>query len=308
MPAEVSSRVLLTGAGSQLASAIKTEFANSDVLALTRSQLDITKPSDIDRHVSSFRPTLIVNCAAYNFVDRAEDEAETALQINGLAVRTLARAAEASGAVLVHYSTDFVFDGRASEPYREDDSTNPESVYASSKLVGEWFALEIPRSFVLRVASLFGGSPAKGSVDRIVDGLRENREVVVFSDRMVTPGYVPDIAAATRALVERGAPGIYHCVATDFCTWQELAVEAARLLGVERTTQLKALRVAEVSLRAARPQMAALSNAKLRTVFPMPTWQDALARYLAARQSRTSPDASKYGSNQVTNHFTDRQA
>ena len=203
--------------------------------------------------------------------------------MNAFGVRVLARAAADCDAALVHYSSDFVFDGRASRPYTEDDAPNPASVYASSKLLGDWFALEAPRGYVLRVASLYGGAPAKSSVDRIVDAIIDGREARVFSDRTASPSYVFDVAAATRAVVEHGAPGLYHCVGTGQCTWHELAVEAARILGRETSARLTPVRADDVPLRAVRPKYSALSNAKLTAVAPMPTWRDALGRYLETR-------------------------
>jgi dTDP-4-dehydrorhamnose reductase len=185
----------------------------------------------------------------------------------------------------VHYSTDFVFDGTASRPYTEEDHPNPASVYAASKLLGEWFALESPRAFVLRVASLFGGAPAKSSVDRIIDALVEGRETRVFTDRTASPSYVFDVAVATCALVERGDPGLYHCVGTGHCTWHELALEAARIIGIDGQANIVPVLAADIPLAAARPKYAALSNAKLSRIALIPTWRDALARYIRTRRS-----------------------
>ena len=155
---------------------------------------------------------------------------------------------------------------RHDRPYTEDDRPNPRSVYAVSKLLGEWFAADAPRAYVLRVESLFGrapdGPPAKGSVAGIVKTLLEGGEPTVFEDRTVSPTYVLDAARATRQLVERTrAAGLYHCVNSGHCTWLEFARELARQLGVE--PRLKPVRMADVPLRAARPQYCALSNEKL---------------------------------------------
>jgi len=283
-------RVLITGAGGQLGAVFAAEYVGqADVMALGHADLDITSPDAVQRVVSSFRPTHIINCAAYNLVDRAEDEPEAALNVNAFGVRVLARAAAGAGAILVHYSTDFVFDGVATRPYTEEDAPNPASVYGASKLTGEWFALEAPNAFVLRVASLFGGMPAKSSVDRIIDALLEGREARVFTDRTASPSYVIDVSAATRVLVKKGQPGLYHCVGTGCCTWHELAVAAAQALGVETTAKIIPVKASDVSLRAARPLYAALSNAKLAAIVPLPTWRDALGRYVATRASQRLP-------------------
>ena len=286
MTSAVGDRVLITGAGAQLAAAARAEYAGTaHVLAVPHAELDIADASGVDACVEAFRPHVIINCAAYNQVDRAETEPEAALTVNAFGVRILARAAAAVNATLVHFSTDFVFDGTASRPYTEEDQPNPASTYAASKLLGEWFALESPGAFVLRVASLFGGSPAKSSVDRIVDALVEGREAKVFTDRTASPTYALDVAAATRALVERGAPGLYHCVGSGHCTWYELALEAARILGMDRASTLVPVLGADIPLPAARPKYAALSNAKLTHITPMPAWHDALARYIRTKRS-----------------------
>jgi dTDP-4-dehydrorhamnose reductase len=273
--------VLVVGARGQLAGAILECFRDcADVCAYSRAELDISDFDAVMARVEADRPDVIINCAAYNHVDLAEDEPDKALNANAFAVRALARAAQSAGATLVHYSTDFVFDGHTSRPYVEGDVPNPQSVYAQSKLLGEWFALEAPRAFVLRVESLFGGGNPRSSIDRIAQAVAEGREAKVFRDRVVSPSYVADVASATKALLERGEPGLYHCVGTGYATFHEVALEIARLLGKEREARLLPVSVADVSLRAPRPQFAALANAKLNRVIPVPTWQDALRRYL----------------------------
>jgi dTDP-4-dehydrorhamnose reductase len=279
-------RVAITGAGGQLGSALVHEFQQThQVMAFDHATLDITDSAAIGRAMERFNPDAIVNAAAYNAVDAAEDHPLDALGVNAMAVRVLARVARASGSALVHYSSDFVFDGTANAPYSEEDRPNPQSVYAASKLLGEWFAADAPRAYVLRVESLFGSAPgetaARGSLATILRGLAAGASVRVFEDRTVSPTYVPDAARATREILERKVPaGLYHCVSSGHATWAEVAQEGARLLGVE--PRLERVRVADVRLRAARPKFCALSNAKLAAAgISMPTWQDALARHLA---------------------------
>lgn len=290
-------RVLITGASGQLARAVLRVFADWQITAHTHATLDVTGHNAVTRAIEQASPDLIVNCAAFNLVDQAESRPIDAFAVNAFAVRTLARAAEARGATLVHYGSDFVFaglDGPETPPYDESVPPSPRSVYAASKLVGEWFALEYSRGYVLRVESLFGlpaeWSGRRGSLDSIVEGLEAGREMPVFTDRIVSPSYVVDVAAATRHLVDvQAVSGLYHCVNTGHDTWHRIAVEAARQLGV--APRLKPITTGDVRLAAARPRFCALSNRKLAAAgFEMPTWQDALQRWLAARSaaSRTA--------------------
>lgn len=280
-------RVLVTGAGGQLAYHVVRVFAGSEVVALDRRALDITDAAAVARVVGDAAPDVIVNCAAFNDVDGAESRSVEALAINAFAVRSLARAADASGATLVHYSSDFVLNSDSREPHSEDLRPAPRGVYASSKLLGEWFAQMSPRAYVLRVESLFG-SPAdwtgrRGTLDHIVDGLQQGREVKVFTDRIVSPSYSKDVAAATRHLVMSGAPpGVYHCVNDGHASWHDVAAEAARILDV--AARLVPITVDQLPLRVPRPRYCALSTKKLAAAgFAMPTWQDALRRWLETR-------------------------
>jgi dTDP-4-dehydrorhamnose reductase len=275
-------KVMVLGASGHLGAAVKCEFAQrSEVVALTRTDLDITDDAGVHARVAAESPDVIVNCAAYNFVDAAEDHPVDALSVNAFGVRALASAAAACGATLVHYSTDFVFDGRSNRPYTELDAANPRSVYAGSKLLGEWFAADASRCYVLRVESLFGrtpNGPERGSAATILQRLRAGDEVPVFVDRTVSPTHVVDLASATYAIVERRLPfGLYHCVNSGRCTWREFAEEAARLMGC--APRLVSITAADVPMRAMRPKYCALSNEKLAGLgVKMPDWRDALRR------------------------------
>ena len=278
-------RVAVTGAAGQLGTAIVAAFTpRADVVALTRQDLDLVDAAAVARRIAAERPDVVINCAAFNDVDGAEDRAIDALAANAMAVRALAAACRDRDAVFVHYGTDFVFDGRAATPYGEEDEPSPQSVYGCSKLLGDWFAAGAPRHYVLRVESLFGGARRRSSIDKIADALLDGKPARVFVDRTVTPSFVADVAAATWTLIEGGAAyGLYHCVNSGSTTWYGLAQEIARILA-RPDADLVPVRVADVTMRARRPQYAALSNDKLlRAGAAMPAWQDALARYLAAR-------------------------
>lgn len=262
--------------------------AGARVVPQGRADLDITDDAAVTDMMAALRPDVVVNCASYNNVDEAEQRPILALEVNAFGVRALARATAARGALLVHYSTDFVFDGTGSSPYAEDDTPNPQSVYAASKLLGEWFALESPGSYVLRVESLFDSAPPRGtggsgrsSLERIVAGIDAGDEVRVFTDRTVSPSSVIDVASATLALVRHRPPaGLYHCVNSGSATWEQIAIEAARQLG--KAPRLTPITIESVSLPAPRPRYCALSNAKLAAAgVAMPAWQEALGRLTA---------------------------
>jgi dTDP-4-dehydrorhamnose reductase len=275
-------RVLITGAAGQLGRAIVDRLGSEhEVIAWTRSEIDLTNHRGVRESIVKVRPNAIVNCASFNQVDKSEEEQVTALEVNAMVVGTLARSAAAVDALLVHYSTDFVFSGTASTPYVETDRPEPRSVYAQSKLIGEWLAADAPRHYVVRVESLFGGQHRRSSVDRIVDAVRADQVAPVFSDRVVSPSYVLDVADASAFLLTRTpAFGLYHCVNSGHATWLEVGEEIVRRLG-KSTASLKPVSVNDVSLPAPRPQFAALSNAKLASAgYAMPSWQDAIARYL----------------------------
>lgn len=283
----MAGRVLVVGAAGRLGATIVDAFSGWQVTAHTRASLDVADPSAVRTAVESAAPDVIINCAAFNHVDEAERRPSEALAVNAFAVRSLARAAEAAGAALVHYGSDFVFDGTATEPYDESASPSPRSTYAISKLLGEWFALDAPRGFVLRVESLFGAPPGwtgrRGSLDGIIAALEEGTAARVFTDRVVSPSYTEDVGRATRHLVESAAaPGLYHCVNSGKATWYEIAEAAARLLGLP--PRLEPITMDGMPLAAPRPRFCALANRKLAAAgFPMPSWDDALRRWLAER-------------------------
>lgn len=277
-------KVLVTGAAGQLGQAMQARLATEHTLtAWAREDLDLTRHQQVRDRIVKLAPQVIINCSGYNNVDQAQLEQETAFNINGFAVRSMARAAAELDAVFFHYSSDFVFSGTSSTPYTESDRPEPQSAYAQSKLVGEWMAADTPKHYVLRVESLFGGPKRRSSIDRIAGAVRTGETAPVFVDRVVSPSYVHDVVEASAHLLKTLPQyGVYHCVNTGHATWFEVGREIARLLGKSEAA-LKPVHVRDVTLPAPRPVFAALSNAKLaRAGFAMPSWQDAIARYLSA--------------------------
>jgi dTDP-4-dehydrorhamnose reductase len=278
-------RILVTGAGGRLGGAVWAELASAGhtVAALGRSELDVTSAEQVRTTIARLCPEAIVNCSAYNDVDGAETNRESAFAINAHGPSVLAQAASATGAILVHYGTDFVFDGTAAEPYAEDDTPNPLSVYGASKLAGESAVRCVRGHYILRVESLFGGSGVAGrraTIDWIAARLLAGSVVHAVVDRTVSPSYVFDVVHATRTLLEYQAPfGTYHCVNSGFGTWYELAVEVACALGI--AGRIEPVTVADLKTVASRPRFCALSNLRLYGVgVAMPSWQSAIRRHL----------------------------
>lgn len=289
-------RVLVTGAAGQLGTVLSGAFSHAGycVLPLDRAKLDITESDRVRTTVRELQPNVIVNCSAYNAVDAAETQAVSAFAINAHGPAALAAAAAEVGAVLVHYSTDFVFDGTSSTPYIEDDAPNPLSIYGASKLAGENAVRRSNQHYILRVESLFGGTTRTGSrttVDFMMENLAQGKEVRAAIDRTVSPSYVRDVVRATLALVSASGPyGTYHCVASGHATWYEVALEIAALIGAPAL--VTGVSTADLPTVAKRPQFCALSNRKLRNVgIVMPSWRAVLRAHLAARRHRIAePD------------------
>lgn len=285
----VSLRIAIVGAGGQLGGWLVDEFTRSGghVLPLTRRDGDVTTPA-FASVLARLRPDVIVNATAWNDVDGAEDHPAAAMAVNRDAVFRLAETARSAGAVFVHYSTDFVFDGHANEPYAESTAPSPLNHYGASKWAGEQAALLAPRHYVLRLSSVFGGQVqrggvGKGTIDRIIDSLCSGTSVTAFVDRTVSPSYAPDVARVTRELIERVPPyGIYHCVSSGFTTWHQLVLQLRDQLGA--SGEVCGANAADVRLRAERPRFCAMSNAKLLAAgFTLPGWRDALDRHLRHR-------------------------
>ena len=225
---------------------------------LDRAALDITDAGARGPAMQRvWRPAVIINCAGDNAVDAGEDHPVEALQANAFAVRALARLRARARRRPRALQQRLRVRRGLETAHTEEDPLEPASVYATSKLLGEWFAADAPQAYVLRVESLFGRAPGGPPAERqrrrrFVNGLRSAATPKVFEDRTVSPTYVLDAAWATRELIERRAPfGLYHCVNSGACTWLEFAEEAARLLGVE--PRVDPVRVADVPLRADPP-------------------------------------------------------
>jgi len=277
-------RMLVVGSRGQLGAAFVARLSPlRHVAGVDLDELDITDAARVREAVRSAGPGLILNCAAFNDVDGAETRALDAYRVNGEAIWTLASVARESGAVLVHYSSEFVYDGRQERPYTEDDDVAPQSVYGATKLIGERYAAAAPRHYVLRLSSLYGGHTGRTTIDWIVRQGLAGAPVRAFADRTVSPSYVPDVVEATLGLVGASAPfGLYNSGSPDWCTWADIAERVLAFTG--RPDLLERVPFANTPGRAVRPQHCAMSSAKLGGVVRSPRpWREALDAYLAGR-------------------------
>lgn len=283
-------QAMILGAAGQLGVELSTELRRRDyrVLALDRKQLDITSPEAVDAVFSRHKPELVLNCAAYNFVDLAEKEPEAAMQVNGLAVRLLAMGAQRVGATFVHYSTDHVFAGDKGSPYVEEDPPAPPSAYGVSKLAGEYYARAYcEKVYVIRVAGVFG--PAGRHTNRgnfpelVLKKAEEGSLLRVVDDFTSTPTYAPALATRSVDLTEKAEPGLYHIGGGETISWYRYALKivevARRQAPIEPTSQ------GEYVTAARRPRLSSLSNSKMEAagLDPMPPLSEALADYLKRR-------------------------
>jgi len=291
-------RTLVLGAGGQLGAEVVAELRRREyeVVALGRRQLDIADRDAVDAAFQRHQPQWVINCAAYNKVDLAEKEPEIAMKVNGLAVRNLAAAAQASGAALLHFSTDHVFDGAKGAPYIEDDTPSPPSSYAVSKLAGEFYArASCEALYLVRVAGVFGPAgryTRHGNFPELV--LRralEGASLRVVDDFFATPTYAPALASRCIDLFERAPHGLYHIGGGTAISWYRYALkilEAACLQADIQPTNRE-----NYPTPARRPQQSALSNAKVEKlgIAPMPSLEDALGDYMEQRERLTPPGA-----------------
>ncbi len=285
-------RYVILGAAGQLGRDLGPRLSG-EVIPLTRELADLTFPQTLRTALSELRPAIIVNCAAYNFVDRAENDPEAAFAVNAWGVRNLALVCRDLDITLVHFSTDYVFglNSTRSTPYGEQDLPGPVSVYGLSKLAGEYLVRSlVPRHFVIRTCGLYGawGSGGKGGnfVETMLRLAGQGKPLRVVADQVCTPSYTIDIANATAELIDTGAFGLYHLTSAGSCSWYEFARAIFEQAGIKANVSPTTSR--EYGSAARRPAYSVLSNesAERIGVTPPPPWQEALAAYLEERQQR----------------------
>ncbi len=283
-------KVVVLGAGGQLGHDLCLRWPG-EVTALKRSQADLTQPEALRAVLSQLSPQLVVNCAAYNFVDRAESEAEAAFAVNAWGVRHLALICRELDSTLVHFSTDYVFglEENRTVPWTENEAPGPVSVYGLSKLTGEyWVRALVRRHFVIRTCGLYGvwGAGGKGTnfVETMLRLAQQGQALRVVADQRCTPTYTVDLAQAAAALVATDCYGLYHLTNGGSCSWHEFA--RAIVAGAKLAAAVQAISSMEFAARARRPAFSVLDNSRYvqQGLAPLRPWPEALAAYLLERR------------------------
>jgi dTDP-4-dehydrorhamnose reductase len=287
-------KIAIIGANGRLGAALAREYARDfELTSFERRQLDLGQLDRVRSALAATKFELLINCAALTNVDYCESHREEAFVVNAEAPRLLAEIANEKSARLVHFSTDYVFDGKKTDPYVEEDKAVPLSVYGESKLEGERRVLEVSSEhLVIRLSWVFG--PDKPSfIDQIIQRARENDVVTAVADKFSAPTFTIDVAGWLRLVVEKNANGILHLTNNGGCSWQEwaqYAIDVCRSRGLP----LKAERVGAVSLGdmknfvAQRPVHTVLSTAKFTALTGVQPrhWREAVAEYISAHVSK----------------------
>ena len=287
-------KIAIIGANGRLGAALAREYARDfELTSFERRQLDLGQLDRVRSALAATKFELLINCAALTNVDYCESHREEAFVVNAEAPRLLAEIANEKSARLVHFSTDYVFDGKKTDPYVEEDKAVPLSVYGESKLEGEQRVLEASsQHLVVRLSWVFG--PAKPSfIDQIIQRAREKDVVTAVADKFSAPTFTIDVAGWLRLVVEKNAHGILHLANNGGCSWQEwaqYAIDVCRSRGLP----LKAERVEAVSLGdmknfvAQRPVHTVLSTAKFTALTGVQPrhWREAVAEYISAHVSK----------------------
>jgi dTDP-4-dehydrorhamnose reductase len=252
-----------------------------DVTGFDRPELDITQPGECFARLKDLRPDVVINAAAFTRVDACETHQEEAFLVNAYGAGNLAAAAASTGALLVHYSTDYIFDGLKKDPYVEGDVPNPQSVYGKSKLTGEHLIRQkCPNHLMLRISWLFGPN-GPNFIRTITDAGRKGMPLRVVNDQRGSPTYSRDIAAHTLKMISAGCRHTYHVTNTGSCTWFTLASKALEWAGIEGVP-IMPVSTSEFPRPAPRPANSVLANARLeQNGLPlMRSWQAAVRDYV----------------------------
>ena len=280
--------ILVTGANGQLGKELRvlaSGFSDYRFLFVTKEDLNIENVDAVEKYFSNRSINFYINCAAYTAVDKAETENESAFSINAAAVANLAKVCHENKTQLIHISTDYVFDGTASQPYKETGKTNPVSVYGKSKLQGETFAIQnCPAAIIIRTAWLYSSFNAN-FVKTMLRLMKEKDSINVVNDQFGCPTYAADLALAIMQIIVSNKsnknPGIYHYTNAGVTNWYEFAVAIKNI--TKSNCTVNPISTAQYPTAAKRPAYSVLDTSKIKDVFALsiPDWEDSLQKCLA---------------------------
>jgi dTDP-4-dehydrorhamnose reductase len=276
-------RVLVTGSkgmlGQDLVSCLNRRH---EVIPFHRGDADITRADQVWRAMNDARPDAVIHTAAFTAVDDCERQPELAFSVNADGTCYIADACRRLKIPMLYVSTDYVFDGEKTSPYEEDDSPNPLNIYGKSKLKGEKYVLDLVDDFrIVRVSWLFGAG-GRNFVRTILGVGQKRKPLQVVDDQVGSPTYTKDLAIKLGEVLERGSSGIYHITNQGFCSWFDLAKEAMRVSGLD-SVPIAPTTTSQAGRPAPRPKNSRLANTQLRKqgIEFLPSWQDALSRFLS---------------------------
>lgn len=274
-------KVLVTGARGMLGTDILQAFKSNEIIGLSREELDITNLNDVLSTVRSIKPDVVINCAAYTKVDDCETNVELAYKVNAIGPRNLAVACEENNCALLHISTDYVFDGTAHTPYKEDAMTNPLGVYGKSKLAGEQFIRELCTKFYIVRTSWLYGKNGPNFVETMLKLAQTHLELRVVHDQIGSPTVTKDLAEAIYNLIQTPAYGIYHLTNSGTCSWYEFAREIFDIKGIN--VKVNPITTEEFPRPAPRPKYSVMDNFcwRLQGMEPLRDYKVALKEYLS---------------------------
>ncbi|MDR0311532.1 MAG: dTDP-4-dehydrorhamnose reductase [Acidobacteriota bacterium] len=278
-------KILVVGSRGMLGSELMTVFQDDpgghESVGLDLPEIDIAMPESCREAVYGLRPDVVINAAAFTRVDDCETQRELAMRVNGEGAGNLAAAAAAVDALFIHYSTDYIFDGRKTEGYREDDAPGPMSVYGKSKLLGEELVRRnSPKHMILRISWLFGANGAN-FIRTIVGAARKGNPLRVVSDQRGSPTYAKDVAGQTLKMTAAGCRGTYHVTNGGSCSWYDLAVQAVAWAKIPDIS-ITPVASSEYPRPAPRPASSILVDTRMALEgLPRPrSWQDAAREYV----------------------------
>jgi len=283
-------KVLLVGANGQLGTdlSVVLDRKGIEVRRVVNREIDVRNAESVMDLVAAVKPDFVVNTAAFHKLEDCETQPTLAYEVNAVGARNLAVACQKQGSVLMHFSTDYVFDGAKGSPYAEADLTSPINVYGVTKVAGEQMvAYTMPRHFLVRVCGLYGkaGPSGKGSnfVENMLKKAGDGVQIRVVDDQVLSPTYTLDLAERLCGLLTTEAYGLYHLSSEGQCSWHEFASKIFELAGV--TAELSPCKTADFPSPVRRPTTSSMDKTKFNHlgIGTMPLWTDSLARYLAAR-------------------------